>query len=106
MLAASTFGITSRLAAPFSVLSGIACWRMLSISAASPCISPSISSSGCASCTRASASRILQAPSEFQVPKLELDSRATFGLMPKRRTDCAAISVMAASCCASGFGFT
>src|SRR6185369_2829742 len=46
MLAASSVGITSRLASPFILEFGNTLWRISSESAASPCISPSTSSSG------------------------------------------------------------
>ena len=62
-------------------------------SAASPCISPSTSSSDRASRISASASRIFRADGASELPKLECDSSATFGVMPKRRTSSAASSV-------------
>src|SRR3546814_7264854 len=86
MLAASRVGITSRLAAPFSLEFGKIRLRMPASMAASPCISPSTSMSGASSCRRARAARILSAEGLSAVPKLECDSSATFGWIPKRRT--------------------
>ena len=63
MFAASSVGMTSRFAVPVSRLSGTARSRIASTSAASACISPSISSSGARARISASAARILRADS-------------------------------------------
>src|SRR5574340_831283 len=58
MLAASRLGMMSRLASPLSSDSGNVLWRMVSDSAASPCISPSTSSSGASAAISSRARRI------------------------------------------------
>src|SRR2546422_6881225 len=52
--------------------------------AASPCISPSISSSGASERISSSAVRIFCAEGASLVPKLECESRAALGTTPKR----------------------
>ena len=46
---------------------------------------------------RRSAARIFCAVGDSTVPKLECDSKATFGAMPKRRTSSAASTVISAT---------
>ena len=71
-------------------------------SATSPCISPSTSSHGACSRSSSSAARIFSALGWSLLPKLECDSSAAFGLMPKRIISSAAITVISASCSAVG----
>ena len=52
------------------------------------------------------ASRILRADCESSLPKLECDSSATLGVMPKRRTASAASRVISAICSAVGSRLT
>ncbi|CUJ76797.1 Uncharacterised protein [Achromobacter sp. 2789STDY5608621] len=106
MLPASTFGHTSRLASPLSVEDGRMRRRRASSSAQSPCISPSISSSGAASRTSSSARRILAPEAELPEPKFERDSSATFGARNMRPTSRAAAMVNSAICSAVGSSLT
>src|SRR3546814_4542194 len=76
MLAASSVGMTSRLAVPFSLEFGKMFSRIASLSAASACISPSTSRSGERRCRIARALRIFCAEGELEDPKLECDSRS------------------------------
>ncbi len=80
--------------------------RIASESAASPCISPSISKSGAARTIKSSALPTLEAVGASSVPKFECDNSATFGVNPKRRTSSAAISVISAICAGEGFSLT
>ena len=106
MFAASTVGITSRFASPLRREFGNAPMRTSSESAASPCISPSISRSGSCAFTSASARRIFAADGWSLVPKLECESSATFGTMPNRRISSAASRVISAISSAVGSAFT
>lgn len=106
MLAASMPGSTSRFASPASVERGMIRRRSSLSRAASPCISPSTSSSGACSRSSARASRIFSALGWLEVPKLECDNKATLGRMPKRSSSSAAIRVISASCAAVGSTFT
>ena len=106
MLAASMLGITSRLASPLRVPSGISLWRASASSAMSPCISPSHSSQGACSRSSASVRRIFCALGVSWVPKLLCDSNAAFGVMPKRSISSAAIAVISASCSGLGSALT
>lgn len=106
MLAASRFGQISRLASPFSEVSGRALCRTVSDSAASPCISPSHSMSGAILANRSRATRILRAEARSEEPKLECDRKATLGGRPKRRTSSAAMTAISASVSALGSSCT
>ena len=106
MFAASSVGMMSRLASPFNCELGNADMRTSSCSAASPCISPSHSSSGSIIFTSASAPCIFLADAFVDDPKLECDRNATLGTMPKRRISSAASSVISASCSAVGSELT
>ena len=101
MLPASTFGHTSRLAWPLSVDDGRIRMRSASSSAQSPCISPSISSSGSAARTSSSARRILAPEAELPEPEFERDSSATFGARNMRCISLAAAMVNSAICSAA-----
>src|SRR6478609_1387545 len=89
ILAASSVGITTRLAGPLRREFGKISSRIRVERAASACISPSTSSFGCHNVRISSTSRILRAEGVSSVPKLECDNSATFGFMPKRRTSSA-----------------
>src|SRR6218665_177310 len=78
------FGSTSKLASPTSSLSGMVAARALPSSATSPCISPSTSSQGACARSSSSAWRIFTALGWLLLPKLECDSSAGLGRMPKR----------------------
>ena len=106
MLAESRLGQTSRLASPVSVLSDTAWLRSATDSALSACISPSDSMSGAISRNSSRARRIFSAAGRLDDPKLECDTKATLGGMPKLRTSIAAIWAMAASNSASGSSLT
>ena len=72
-----------------------------------PCISPSTSRSGAARANQVAALRASFAlTASCRLPKLECDSSATFGVMPKRRTSSAASIVISATCSAVGSAFT
>ena len=75
---------------------------MASSSAASAFISPSASSSGALWCSKCCASRIFTDATRLLLPKLEADSNAIFGVIPKRRT-CSAASTADWQIC-DGFG--
>ena len=77
-------------------------WRSVALSAKSPCISPSTSSQGAVWCSMAKARRILSAVGWLDEPKLECDSSAALGVMPKRCISCAAMMVYSAICSALG----
>ncbi|CFO00811.1 Uncharacterised protein [Bordetella pertussis] len=106
MLPESTLGHTSRLASPLSVDDGRMRRRSASSNAQSPCISPSISSSGARSRTSSSARRILAPEAELPVPKFERDSSATLGARFRRRISSAAATVYSAICSALGSSLT
>src|SRR5258706_7096815 len=106
MLAASSVGMMRRLASPFSRVLGNALARTSSESAASPCISPSTSSSGMRARISSSAARIFTAEGASLVPKLECETRATFGARPKPRTSSAASIGISRSCSSDGSTFT
>src|SRR5690625_7112873 len=76
---------------------------MLSDSAESACISPSISRSGSTAKTNSRALAILRDDSVERLPKLECESRATRGVIPKRRTSFTASNVILATSSAVGF---
>ncbi len=80
--------------------------RSASSSAQSPCISPSISSSGSAARTSSSARRILAPEAELPEPKFERDSNATFGARNMRCISLAAAMVNSAICSAVGSSLT
>ena len=102
MLALSRLGMISRLAAPCSREFGKISSRMNGDSAASACISPSASRSDAQPLSNASAWRILTDEGVSASPKLECETNATLGSMPKRRTSSAAIIAISASCSAVG----
>src|SRR3954468_5839328 len=106
MLAASSVGMMSRFASPRSLEFGNTRRRIASDSAASPCISPSISSSGARCAISSRAWRILAAEPVLSEPKFDAESSAAFGTMPKRLISSAASSVISAIWSASGSGFT
>ena len=106
MLAASSVGITSRLASRVSAAPGKSWSSSSRDKAASPCISPSTSNAGWSERINSSARRILRALAVSSLPKLECDSRATCGLMPKRRISSAASTAISASCSGLGSGLT
>src|SRR3546814_3701800 len=85
MLAASSVGMTRRLAAPFSLELGKIFSRTASSRAASACISPSTSSSGLRRCSSARALRIFCAEGEFDDPKLERSEEHTSELQSLMR---------------------
>ena len=95
-----------RFASPRMRVRGNTLSRISSDSAASPCISPSISSSGERARINSSASRILRADGVSAEPKLDAESSATFGKTPKRRTSSAASRVISAIWSASGSWLT
>src|SRR6185437_4269863 len=105
MFAASRVGITSRFASPFRRELGNAARRTSSESAASACISPSISSAGMRSWMRARASRIFTAEGALLDPKLEWETSATFAVRPKRRISSTAREVISRSCSGVGSWF-
>ena len=75
------------------VRAAFACLRPSSFNAESPCISPSTSSSPPdIADTSPAATLILRADSELPEPKLECESNAAFGWLPKRLTCSAAIN--------------
>ena len=97
LLAASSVGMTSRFAEPCRRECGKMRLRMVSLIAASACISPSTSRSGARSCSMRTASRIFRADGVSALPKLEWLISATFGLMPSRETSSAASRVISTS---------
>ena len=107
MFAASSVGITSRFASPFSREFGrrrvahLLGQRRVALHLALD-LEVGIAARGSA----ASASRIFAADGASLVPKLECDSSATFGVRPKRRISSAASSVISAICSAVGSRFT
>jgi hypothetical protein len=106
MLAASRVGMTRRFASPFRREFGNAWCRTSSESAASACISPSISRWGRRSWMRANAARIFAAEGASLVPKLECETSATLGVNPKRRISSAASVVISRICSGVGSRFT
>ena len=101
MFAASSVGMISRFASPFSRELGMTVLRTSSDSAASPCISPSTSRSGSMRADQRERRAASSSPTAASLmPKLECDSSATLGVMPKRRISSAASSVISAICSA------
>ena len=80
--------------------------RTSSDRAASPCISPSTSRPGSSALISARAAFIFVACGCVLEPKLECDSSATLGVMPKRRISSAARRVISAICAAVGSALT
>ena len=95
-------GKTSKFASPAKVLLGISLVRACPSSAISPCISPSTSSHGVLERSSSRAWRILTALGWLLLPKLECDSSAALGRIPKRIISSAAMVVISASCSALG----
>ena len=106
MLAESSVGMIRRFASPLILLRGNTLRRISSESAASPCISPSISRSGARCTISARARRIFSAEGMLIEPKFDAESSATLGARPKRRISSTASSVISAMCSASGSGVT
>ena len=105
MLAASTFGMTSRLASPLSATGwNRRAWRALGFEAPRRRASRRrLRARGACSAMSASASRIFtRRRLVVGAESCECDSSATLGAMPKRRTSSAASSVISASCSALG----
>ena len=92
----------SRFAVPFNRLSGTALSRIDSTSAASACISPSISNVGARVRIMTSACRIFRAEALSLAPKLECDTSAALGTRPNPRTASAASRVISVICSAVG----
>ena len=106
ILAASSVGMIRRFASSFRRERGKFASRSPASRAESPCISPSISSSGASARISSSAARIFCAEGASLVPKLECESRAALGTTPKRRITSAASAVISASCSAVGSRLT
>src|SRR3546814_2177912 len=85
MLAASSVGMTRRLAAPFSLELGKIFSRTASSRAASACISPSTSSSGLRRCSSARALRIRSEAHTSELQSLMRISYAVFCLKKKNK---------------------